>query len=145
MRILLSSFLVKGLAIAALSCGAVMATPPKPAGAAEIRAAISGVVSAPMEMQRRIVRPGMRVGARPGMRVVGPGVRPGFRPGGRVVVGRRGGNFGPGLALGAAGLIIGGAAIAASQPAYARECWYERRWVETPYGDMVRRRVRVCE
>lgn len=25
-----------------------------------------------------------------------------------------------------------------------RECWVERRWVETPYGSE-RRRVRVCE
>jgi hypothetical protein len=51
----------------------------------------------------------------------------------------------------AAGLIIGGAAAAiAAHSAYAHpgyvygDCYTVRRWVDTPYGPVVRR-VRVCE
>lgn len=51
---------------------------------------------------------------------------------------------GLGLGVLAAGLIVG-SAIAASRAhaAEVRECWIERRWVETPYG-VERRRIRVC-
>lgn len=82
----------------------------------------------PVEMQGRIVRRGGG----------------GFRGGGRHFGHRGGRGFGgAAIGLGIAGAILGaGAAAAASGPAY-RECWVERRWVDTPYGPEPRR-VRVC-
>ncbi|MCZ8315287.1 hypothetical protein [Phreatobacter sp.] len=100
------------------------------------RAAISSTIDTaqPTEMQRR------RGGFRGGPRFAG---RPGFRPGPGPYRGR-GRGIGPGAAIGigAAALIIGGAAAAASANSY-RECWVERRWVDTYYGPELRR-VRVC-
>ncbi len=68
---------------------------------------------------------------------------------------RRGG--GAGVAAGIiAGTMLGAAAASAAAPRYyydappyiveePRRCWWERQWVENDYGDMVRRRVRVCD
>ncbi|WP_439575064.1 hypothetical protein [Phreatobacter sp.] len=103
------------------------------AASAMDRAGVGSAIDSvqPMEMQRR-----------------GGGFRGGGFRGPRPGPGRRGGGrgFGPGaaLGLGAAALIIGGAAAAASANRDPRECWIERRWVDTPYGPE-RRRVRVCD
>jgi len=120
-------------AFGALALGATVLMPSTASAASMIdRSAIGGALAPtidtaqPVEMQRR--GGGFRGGPRGGFR--------GGRGGGR--------GFGPGaaLGLGAAALIIGGAAAAAS--AGPRECWIERRWVEGPYGPE-RRRVRVCD
>ncbi|MDP3546968.1 hypothetical protein ACJ4V0_19865 [Phreatobacter sp. HK31-P] len=126
-------------ALGALALGATVLMPSSASATpmvdrAAINAALGGGIdtSQPVEMQRR-----------GGFRGGGGGVRGGPRGGFRG--GRGGGRgFGPGaaLGLGAAALIIGGAAAAAS--AGPRECWIERRWVEGPYGPE-RRRIRVCE
>lgn len=100
--------------------------------------------SQPLEMQRRGgFRGGPGFGGRPGFRP-GPGFagRPGFRPGPGYYRGRGWRGPGPWVGAGAAALIIGGAAAAAASP--YRECWVERRWVDTPWGPEVRR-VRVCD
>ncbi len=141
---------IRGLALstaAGLMAFGFTALMPSTASAASAeRAAIGSTVdiNQPVEMQRR------GGGFRGGPRV---GVRPGFAGGPRFA-GRpgpyrgpyRGRGWGPGAAVGvgAAALIIGGAAAAAaaSNNGY-RECWIERRWVETYYGPE-RRSVRVC-
>ncbi|WP_164919677.1 hypothetical protein [Hansschlegelia zhihuaiae] len=41
--------------------------------------------------------------------------------------------------------ILGVAAAAAAANARERECWYERRRVETPSGRVVLRRIKVCD
>jgi len=127
-------------ALGALALGAAILMPSAASAAPMVdRAAINAALtpafdsSQPVEMQRR---GGFRGGG--GFR----GPRPGFRPG---PYRGRGRGWGPGAAVGvgAAALIIGGAAAAAaSRPVY-RECWVERRWVDTPWGPEPRR-VRVC-
>lgn len=136
----LSAFrtLALSTAFGALALGATVVMPSSAsAGPMVDRSAITGALAPtfdsnqPVEMQRR---GGFRGGGG-GFR----GPRPGFRPG---PYRGRGRGWGPGAAvgLGAAALIIGGAAAAASAP---RECWIERRWVDTPWGPEPRR-VRVC-
>lgn len=130
-------------AFGALALGGASLAPSKALAAplAE-RSALGATVghAQPVEMQRR--GGGFR-GGRPGFRP-GPGFagRPGFggRPGPYRGRGWRG--PGPWVGAGAAALIIGGAAAAAASP--YRECWVERRWVDTPWGPEVRR-VRVCD
>jgi hypothetical protein len=121
--------LTAAAAVGALALGFTVMAPASAQASSTARSAITSPIvddGAPVEMQRR--GGGFRGG---GFR----GPRPGFR-------GRGGRGFGPGaaLGLGAAALIIGGAAAAASAP---RECWIERRWVDTPWGPEPRR-VRVC-
>lgn len=86
--------------------------------------------SQPVEMQGRIVRRGG-----------------GFHGGGRHFGHRHGGRGrgfgGAAIGLGIAGAILGAGAAAAASGPYYRECWVERRWVDTPYGPEPRR-VRVC-
>jgi hypothetical protein len=130
---------IRGLALSAaaglMAFGATLVMPGTASAASAERMAIGSTIDIthPVDMQRR-------GGFRGGPRFAG---RPGFRPGPGPYRGR-GRGFGPGAALGigAAALIIGGAAAAAS--AGPRECWIERRWVEGPYGPE-RRRIRVCE
>jgi hypothetical protein len=130
MRLTSFKSLAATAAAGALALGFTVLAPASAQASSATRSAISSPVTdhaSPMEMQRRVYR--------------GGGHRGGFRHGHR---GGRG--FGPGAAvgLGAAALIIGGAAAAAaSQPGYYRECWVERRWVDTPWGPEPRR-VRVC-
>jgi hypothetical protein len=130
MRITSFKSLATAAAVGALALGFTVMAPASAQASSATRSAITSPIvdeSAPVEMQRR---GGFRGG---GFR----GGRPGFRGG------RGGRGFGPGaaLGLGAAALIIGGAAAAAS--AGPRECWIERRWVDTPWGPEPRR-VRVC-
>lgn len=131
------SMSVRGLALSTaaglMALGFTTLMPSTASAASAERAAIGSTIdiSQPVEMQRR--------GFRGGPRFAGP--RPGFRPGPRPYRGR---GWGPGAAVGvgAAALIIGGAAAAAASSSY-RECWVERRWVDTYYGPELRR-VRVC-
>jgi hypothetical protein len=132
MRIMSFKSLAATAAVGALAVGFTLMAPASAQAASATRSAITSPIVddvAPVEMQRR-------GGFRGGPRFVG---RPGFRPG------RGRGWGGAAVGLGAAGLIIGGAAAAAaaSGPGYYRECWVERRWVETPWGPEPRR-VRVC-
>jgi hypothetical protein len=130
MRIASSKNLAASVALGALALGFTVMAPASAQASSATRAAITSPIvdeSAPVEMQRR---GGFRGG---GFR----GGRGGFRGG------RGGRGIGPAVGLGAAALIIGGAAAAAAA-SRDRECWVERRWVETPYG-MVRRNVRVGE
>ncbi|QCI67923.1 hypothetical protein [Phreatobacter stygius] len=99
----------------------------------------------------RGIRPGAFTGVGPGGFAVRPGGGGwGGRPGGYYRPGwhggyRYGGWYGPGPWAGAAaaGLILGGAAIASS-PYYYDDCWIERRWVTRWDGYAVPRDVRVC-
>jgi len=119
-------------AIGALALGFTVLAPASAQASSATRSAITSPVvdhASPVEMQRR---GGFRGGPRHGFR---HGHRHGHRHG-------RGWGPGAAVGLGAAALIIGGAAAAASAPAY-RECWVERRWVDTPWGPEPRR-VRVC-
>ncbi|MBN8943898.1 MAG: hypothetical protein J0H01_30600 [Rhizobiales bacterium] len=158
MPIMMMTRPVVGAALGALALGFVLAIPATDARAAEQQRdrATAGTTTgqAPIEMQRR--------GFSGGRGFAGAGIRPGaftgarggyVRPGGGWGGGPRwrggyyggGGWYGPGPWAGAAaaGLIIGGAAIA-SQPYYYRDCWVERRWVERWDGYAVPRDVRVC-
>lgn len=79
----------------------------------------------------------------------GGGYRGGYR-GGWAGGGYRGGYYrrgwygpGPWAGAAAAGLLLGGAAVAAPYY-YERDCWIERRWVERWDGYAVPRDVRVC-
>lgn len=153
MTIIRGSRLAAAFAVTMLASGLTLGLPFSAARAASLidTAPVSSLDAdrSPVEMQQRRGGgfrggPGFR-GPRPG-----GGGRPGFRGG------RGGGNVGAAIGLGAAALIIGGAAAAAASQregyyrddyrrSYGpRECWIERRWVDTPYGPE-RRRVRICE
>lgn len=140
----------KGLiaAVGALALGFTLALPSTGAKAAPLGGPVLDIGldgdQTLMEMQRRggAFRGGG--GGRPAFRGGGGGARFVGRGGGggRGFRGGRGG-IGPAgiIGLGAAAVILGGAAAAASAP---RECWIERRWVDGPYGPE-RRSVRICE
>ncbi|MDP2800896.1 MAG: hypothetical protein Q8O26_03350 [Phreatobacter sp.] len=150
MTIFRGSRLAASFAVTMLASGLTFGMPSSAARAASLIdvAPFSSLdaTHSPVEMQRRgdgfrRGGPGFR-GPRPGFAGrPGVGGRPGFRGG------RGGGNVGAAIGLGAAALIIGGAAAAAASQRESyreRECWIERRWVDTPYGPE-RRRVRICE
>lgn len=126
MRLTSFKSLAATAAAGALALGFTVLAPASAQAASPVRSAITSPVDqagAPVEMQRRFHR----------------GHRHGFRHHHH----HRGRGWGPGAAvgLGAAALIIGGAAAAAASS--PRECWVERRWVDTPWGPEPRR-VRVC-
>ncbi|WP_296574307.1 hypothetical protein [Phreatobacter sp.] len=129
-------------AIGAIALGGAVLSPSTASAAPPAeRSAIGATLGhgQPIEMQRR--GGGFRGGGfRGGPRSAG---RPGFRPGHGPYRGRGWRGPGPWVGAGAAALIIGGAAAAAASQPY-RECWSERRWVDTPWGPEVRR-VRVCD
>ncbi len=132
MRLTSFKSLAATAAAGALALGFTVLAPASAQASSATRSAITSPVAdegAPVEMQRR---GGFRGGGFRG------GHRGGFRHGHR---GGRGWGPGAAVGLGAAALIIGGAAAAAS--AGPRECWVERRWVDTPWGPEPRR-VRVC-
>ena len=143
-RTVMRSMSVRGLALSTaaglMALGFTTLMPSTASAASAERAAIGSTIdtSQPVEMQRR--GGGFRGGVRGGPRFAGP--RPGFRPGHGPYRGRGWRGPGPWVGAGAAALIIGGAAAAAASSSY-RECWVERRWVDTYYGPELRR-VRVC-
>lgn len=126
MRIISIRSLATSAAVGAMAFAFSVAAPASASAASPERLAVTSPLTAhqgaPVEMQRRGYRGGGFRGGHRGRGFRGPG--------------------GAAIGLGIAGAILGaGAAAAAAGP---RECWIERRWVDTPWGPEVRR-VRVCD
>lgn len=144
---------VTAVAAGALALGVLAIAPVGEAQAAErARERVTTGSPAPIEMQGGRGQRGMGRGfAGGGYR--GGGWGGGYRGGGwggGYRGGYRGGYYGrgyygpgPWAGAAAAGLLLGGAAIAAPYY-YQRDCWIERRWVERWDGYAVPRDVRVC-